>query len=395
VFVSGYLPVGTTEFYGTSETTTPSSQKKDSVASTAAAAFIVKLDGSLAYDWIKTPMRGNGGYPDLGENIRVAWDGENSRLWWAGSYSGSYGLGMQEGNDIGSFRQLSQDGIPQGFIAVFEEDGAFTEVVDFTLETEYGEDRVTLNGSTFASNGATSERIVNSQITIETPRDIYRWTDNGVTVQTDSVEGNANIIDNADTRFSFLNFSVNRVVEASSATTYTFNLVESTRVKLEWEVSFALVIDSDFANTASRSRNPDNTPFVPTLASPAAGLPDPAVGKHWVLKDSPLSPRIRGFVVDDGAAPGLNIRYVPYAYSATGSFATQIGVGGSFPEIEEIQQLEEFTMTGPATITYVWKLQYGIDMRATDTSVDASLVVDYLTDSDGVARSTQRDSQGS
>lgn len=394
VFVTGYLPVGTTEFYGTSEDNTPSTEKQDSVASTAEAAFVLKLDDSLDYSWIKTPMRGNGGYPDLGDIIRVAWDGENSRLWWAGSYSGSYGLGMQEGNDTGSFRQLSQDGVRQGYVAVFEEDGVFTEVVDFTLETEYGEDRVTLNGSTFASNGATSERIINSQITIETPREIYRWTDDGVTVQTDSDEGNANIIDNADTRFSFLNFSVNRVVEASSATTYTFNLVESTRVKLEWLVSYALVIDSDFANTASRSRNADNTSYVPALASPAAGLPDPAVGKHWIEKDTPLSPKIRGFAVDNGAAPGLNVRYVPYSYSATGSFAGQVGVGGSFPQIEEIQQLEEFTMTGPATITYVWKLQYGIDMRATDTSVDSSIVVEYLNDSDGIARTVQRDAQG-
>jgi len=387
IFVSGYTVNGTTEFYLADDT------KVHTIASTSEAAYILKLNSSFEYTWIKTPIQSP--FSTLGSIMRIAWDGVNRRLWWAGSFSGDYGISMQDGSDASSLRTLSQDNVTQGFVAVLEEDGAFTQIVDFTLLTDWGEDRVTLNGKKFGSKGATFKVILNSEITVQTPREIYRWTNgNGTTVETDNVEANQNVIDNADTQYSFLNFSVNSVVEASSATSYSFTLAESTIVQLEWLVSYALVVDSDFANTASRATIPGGGLFVEPLTSPAAGLPSPAVGKHWIEKDTPLSLTINGYENDLSAEGGLKIRYVPYAYSATGSFAQQVAASGAFDTIAAVQQLDEFTMSGPASVTYAWKLQYGVEIRATDPSADSQMLVEYVRDFDGPGDQASEEGSG-
>lgn len=389
LYVTGYSVNGTTEFYD--GVSTPSKYK--TIASTSEIGFVAKLNDSFEYQWVKTPTQAP--FPAMGNNMALSWDGRNRRLWWAGSFQGSSGISMQDGSDASTYKTLTQEpDASQGFVAVLEPDGAFTEIVDFTLLTDYGEDRVTLNDKEFGSKGATFGVILDSEITIQTPREIYRWTQgSGARVETDDVDANQNIIDNADTQFSFLNFSVNSVVEASSATSYSFTLRESTIVQLEWLVNYALVINSDFANTASRITRTDGSPYVEPLDSAASGLPNPAVGKHWIEKDAPLTLKINGFEEDISSGTGLKVRYVPYAYNAAGAFAQQIAVTGEFDKVEAVQQMDEFTMSGPAAVTYVWKLQYGVDTRSTDPSADSSLVVEYVNDFDGIKREKQRTSE--
>lgn len=387
LYVTGYTVNGTTEFYD------GGGNKFRTIASTSESAYVVKLNDSFDYQWIKTPVQAP--FPEFGNNLVLSWDGQNERLWWSGSFKGDNGMSMQESSDSSTLQTLTQDDVSQGFVAVFEPNGVFTEIVDFTLLTDYGEDRVTLNGREFGSKGATFAVILDSEITIQTPRDIYRWTQgDGTRVETDDVESNQNIIDNADTQFSFLNFSVNSVVEASSATSYSFTLTESTVVQLEWLVNYALVIDSDFANTASRISLPNGSLFVEPLNSAASGLPDPAVGKHWIEKDTPLILQINGFEEDLSTDNGLKVRYVPYAFNAGGAFAQQIAVSGEFENVEAVQQMDEFTMSGPASVTYVWKLQYGVEIRSTDPSADATMVVEYVRDFDGTTSDKQRTSEG-
>lgn len=387
IYITGYTRNGTTNFYNETGTI------HQTIASTAESAFVAKLDATFAYLWIKNPVRAP--FPEFGSNLRLAWDGRNERLWWSGSFRGQHGVSMQDGTDSSTLRTLSQDSVFQGFVAAFEANGSFTRIVDFTLLTPYAENRVTLNGRTFGSTGATFSIILDSSITIQTPREIYRWDQGaGTVVETDDVDSNQNIIDNADTKFSFLNFSVNSVVQASSGTTYSFNLTETTTVQLEWAVNYALVINSDFANTASRSRLADGSLYVDALNSAASGLPEFGVGKHWITKDAPVNLRINGFEEDLSINNGLKVRYVPHAFRASGAFSNQITSSGQFNSIEPVQQMDEFTMSGPTGITYVWKLQYGIEMLATLSSADASLVAQYVSDFDGTQGTTQRTAEG-
>jgi hypothetical protein len=379
VYITGYTQNGTTKFFPDGTTT----DEYQSIASTSESAFVAKLDSGFEYQWVKTPIQSP--FPTMGARLKVAWDGENSRLWWSGSFQGANGMTMQEAADASSAKSLPiESGNLQGFSAVFEPDGAFTEVVDFTLSTPYAGNRVLLNGSVLENPGEALSLILDSSITIQSPRTVYQWHESPTPedLETDDIEGKEVTIDNADTRYSFINFSVNSVVQDSNATVYTFSLSEQTTVQLEWLVEYALRVDSYLDDTNSHATvPPSNLPYVKALDSKASGNPAPAVGKHWIEEDSPVVMEINGAVEDLAAHPGLAIRYVPWRYRATGAATDTTGGGGSktFATVEPRQQLDEFSMTGPATVTYDWKLQYGVDMTATNLAANADLLVEFKT----------------
>ncbi|HSP44183.1 MAG TPA: hypothetical protein VLO11_15010, partial [Luteolibacter sp.] len=170
VYLTGYLANGSTRFFPHGTT----SEEFRSVASTGESAFVAKLDSEFDYQWVKTPIQAP--LPAMGTALRASWDGKNSRLWWSGSFQGENGITMQEGADASSAKTLPFEiGSWQGFTAVFEPDGAFTEVVDFTLDTDYAENRVLLNGSPLQNPGTTLSLILDSNLEIKSPRTVYQW----------------------------------------------------------------------------------------------------------------------------------------------------------------------------------------------------------------------------
>ena len=386
VYLTGYMNSGTTQFFSSG-----SSEAYRSVASTGESAFVAKLNSDFKYQWVKTPIQTP--LPTMGTALKASWDGKNSRLWWSGSYRGATGITMQEGADANSAKPLRIEADNwQGFTAAFEPNGVFTETVEFTLVTgAFAEKRVKLNNAPLENLGTTLSLIRNSNLTIKSPRTVYQWDGApsdpvGSTIkpdfETDDIDPKTITINNADRRYSFINFSVNSVVQDSNATVYTFSLQEKTTIQLEWLVEFALRVDSNLDNTVSRATvPPDNAPYVRALASKAAGNPQPPVGKHWIEKDSAVVMEINGAVDELAARPGLAVRYVPWRYRVTGAATATAGGGASntFPSVEQRQQLSEFSMSGPATVTYDWKLQYGVDMKATNVAADPELVVEFRT----------------
>ncbi|MGJ8649123.1 MAG: hypothetical protein ACSHX4_02075 [Opitutaceae bacterium] len=368
VFITGYTKSGTTKFYADGETVDPFK----SIASTSESAYIAKLDFNFDYVWVKTPI--NSPIPSLGSDLQVSWDGVNSRLWWSGTYTRTTALTMQEASDASSARTL--EATPSwisgnaGFVAVFQPDGVFTETALFTLQTDFFTDNVTFNSVPLESSLVTEDLILDSIITVQTPRIIYKLAGD----KSDDIERDTVILEGADTRYSFLNFSVNNVVEDSNATTYTFSLEEPTTIKLEWLVEYSLVVDSNFAKTASAAVENDGSQYVDALTSQASGNPVPAAGKHWIEEDSPVVMEINGALEDLTLRPGLPIRFVPWRYRVTGS----AGSSGEFSQVEPRQQLNEFTMSGPATVTYDWKLQYGVDIKSTNVSADPLMLVKFV-----------------
>ena len=385
VYLTGYIDNGTTKFFPHGTTT----EAYRSIASTGESAFVAKLNSDFEYQWVKTPIQSP--LPTMGAALRASWDAKNSRLWWSGSFKGVDGITMQEGADASSAKTLPiEDTNWQGFTAVFEPDGTFTEVVDFTLSTDYAENRVRLNGSPLKKPGVPLSLILNSSLTIQSPRTVYQWDGAPITqvspelrpdFETDDIENKTITIDNADRRYSFINFSVNSVVQDSNATVYTFSLKEKTTIQLEWLVEFALRVDSNLANTRSVANvPPGTTPYVKALSSQASGDPEPAVGKHWIEKDSPVVMEINGAVDDLASRPGLAVRHVPWRYRVTGAAtAAAGGESKTFSSVEPRQQLNEFSMSGPATVTYDWKLQYGVDMNATNLGANPDLLVEFKT----------------
>jgi len=377
VYITGYTVNGSTKFYSDGATTSP----YRTVASTSEAAFVAKLNSNFEFQWVKTPIQSP--FPEMGAVSKLSWDGKNSRLWWSGSFKGAGGITMQEGADASSAETLSfEEGSWQGFAAVFEPGGTFTEVVEFTLITNQAAKRVKLNDAYLTASGEVRKLILNSNITIKSPRTVYQWQPEAAhpeDFETDDIEGKLLTINNADTRFSFINFSVNSVVQDSAATVYTFALKTQTTVKLEWLVEYALTVDSNLTNTSSIATIA-GAPYIRALDSKASGNPIPAVGKHWIKEGTPVVMEINGAVEDLAARPGLPVRYVPWRYRATGpaSGATAGGIG-TFLNVEPRQQLSEFSMTGPANVIYDWKLQYGVDMKATNQSAEPDLLVEVVT----------------
>lgn len=386
LYLTGYMLGGITRFYDG-----PGDEYR-SVSVNSESAYVAKLDRDFNYSWVKTPIQAP--IPVMGSHLGLSWDARNTRLWWSGTFYGGSGLSMQEGSDADTRLSLSQESNPQGFVSVFEPDGSFTEVVDFTLLTNFAEDRVTLNDKTFGSTGSTFSLILDSRISVVSPRNVYRATrSDGSEAETDDVEADGNIIDNAHTRFTFLNFSVNSVVQDSSATSYSFRLESETTLKLEWLVEYALTVRSDFSNTASRARRSDGSLYIEPLESGASGNPSPGVGKQWIERNEPVVLGIDGSVEDLNSYPGLSIRYLPYAYTASGAFADQITASGRFNQVESRQQLPEFSMEGPSSITYLWKLQYGVDLGATNTSAAGLGVVEFVKNFDE-STTGQQDAEG-
>jgi len=402
VYITGYTGVGTTYFYD------GDGEEEKSVANSSESAFVVKLDTDFKYRWIKTPIQGP--FPTMGSHLNIAWDAENSRLWWTGSFSGSTGLTMQEGADAGTAKVLGSEAGSQGFVAVFEPENNFTELVEFSLSTLLAKNRIKINDVLLSPNSAPSNSvgplsvvpetrslIVGSEVKIEVPRTVYQWQGYSdiAHLETDNIEARALTIDNADTRFSFLNFSVNNVVQDSNATVYSVILRETTNVQLEWEVDYTLKVNSKIDTTFSAAVESDGTRYVAALSSLASGNPTPAVGKHWITKDSPVVAEINGALEDLAAHPGLAIRYLPWRYRATGAATQTTGRSGkkTFAAVEPRQQVAEFDMTEPATITYDWKLQYGVDMKTTNLAADPLLLVEFKS-GPSTPTVTQVDSEG-
>ncbi|WP_269526450.1 hypothetical protein [Coraliomargarita parva] len=391
LYVTGYMVNGVTEFY--SHGAYGADEEFTALASTSETGFVAKLNSDIEFDWVKAPIQSP--FPSFGSHFRISWDAQNSRLWWAGSYYGGSGLIMQEGSDSSTALPLSGDTVSQGFVAVFEGDSSFTETVYLNVKTGYAENRVEINDEVIGDNDWSSNPILNSEITIRSPRTVYQVNPDGTPIaETDNEEADQNTIENSDRRYTFLNFSVNSVVQESGATVYTFALSDKTEVKLEWLVELALVVDSDFQNTASLAENPDGSLYVEPLTSKASGNPDPGVGKHWIEKDSPVVMQIDGAVEDLSSHPGLGIRYVPYGYTATGAFAAQVHASGLFDSVASRQQLAEFSMSAPTRITYDWKLQYGVSTTTSELSAEALMVVDFLSNPSGTVGPDQDDSEG-
>ena len=379
VYLTGYLPAGTTKFLDGSSLNT----EFKSVATTTESAFVAKLNSEFRYQWVKSPIMSP--FPTMGNSLDVSWDAKLSRLWWSGSFEGANGLTMQEGSSTTTEKKLPVETTSsQGFVAAFEPNGAFTEVVNFRLTTEYAANRVLLNGQVINNSGSTQSLILNSDINIQSPRIVYQWDSAPVVggtrpdFETDDIENKAITINNADRRNTFLNFSVNSVVQDSNATVYSFKLTQNTAVQLEWLAEYALTVDSNLDTTVSRATiPPNNTPFVRALSSKASGNPIPAVGKHWIRKDSPVVCEIDGALEDLVAHPGLAIRCVPWRYRVSGAATASAGGNSrTFATVAPRQQIPEFSMSGPASIVYDWKLQYGIDNTASDLAANPELLVE-------------------
>lgn len=253
-------------------------------------------------------------------------------------------------------------------------------------------------GSQFTTNvfdGATIE--------ISAPQEVYKNI-HGVDI-TDSVENDpAKIQQDAEERFTAIGITVNDVPQTGDPTLYRFDISRTTDVVVKWRHDYALTVAHDFAQTESLEKDAFGNPWAGPLASEASGNPEPAVKKNWVKRGDTVVAQVDGQVLDF-SRPGLDVRYVPKAYKAYGppnvlrsAQANQADrLGGMDIRTQRVsafdftgaaqavdlatveipqsppprQQVRAFTMSGPAGITYVWQLQFGIRVNVDSLSFAA------------------------
>jgi len=209
-------------------------------------------------------------------------------------------------------------------------------------------------------------------IEVSAPQAVYYDADR-VYLTDSSKNEPAAVRDSAMERFVGLGISVNDVPQTGDPTLYRFTVENNAEVVVKWRQDFALRMAHEFAATESLLKDSVNNAWAGPLESEAVGNPSPEVKLHWITKNDTIIAQIDGQVLDY-SHPGLNVRYVPVSYEASGaagSGLTLFTVGQSPPGR---QQIPEFTMIGPGSIRYIWRIQYGISINA-DSLVHAPLPV--------------------
>ena len=224
-------------------------------------------------------------------------------------------------------------------------------------------------------------------VEISAPQEVYKNI-HGVDI-TDSADNDPNAVQkDAEERFTAIGISVNDLAQTGDPTLYTFQIAKDTQVVVKWRHDYALTVRQDFTDTVAMD---GAVVWAGPMASFAAGNPEPAVQKTWHQKNKAVIAQIDGQVVSF-ERPGLSIRYVPKAYRVYGPPNTQVSplsvntdrragidirtnaahfqtnifaVGQSPPQR---QQVNEFIMYAPAGVTYVWQIQFGVEVNIDDAT---------------------------
>ncbi len=263
-----------------------------------------------------------------------------------------------------------------------------------------------LIGSPFESIG--EEQTINvydgETVEVTAPQNVYK--DIHGAYLSDSVLNPTDLQNLAEERFTAGGISVNDVPPTGDPTFYRFTVTNDTFIVVKWDHDYALTIHNDFDQTQSLERDTAGNPWAGPLTSQATGAADPPAQKQWKRKGETVIAQIDGASVDQ-SHPGLSLRYVPKAFRAYGpanrdadanaynSDRATIDVRidpahvglfpftvGQSPPLR--QQVPQFTMYGPAGITYVWQIQYGISVHVDSPSRAALPKVFQVTDNGDV-----------
>jgi hypothetical protein len=351
LYVTGSYGQASADFVGNSDRN-PSNASLDGhfaeLSAPRPSLFIAKLDSSMNYQWVDHPLDP---LPNGFSPARARWNPVLQRVFWTGYVNDSSGtLTLGQPNDP---VQLSG---AQGFLTVIDPDGPFTEQAFLTIISDYGVSgtQVLPFGGPLSGGNTTQVNrqalIKGSQVNASVPSVIFRRA--GLDVTSDV---------NADTRISSTGYSVNDNVATGGASSFSFVLLDDTTIKFNWEVDYALTIDSDLTGTQGSK--------VHGLTSLASGNPDPAVQKHWIPQNQNVIAKIDSYTLDLDN-PGLPVRYVVTGCDVTGPANTSGQPDPRFIAFDGNETRRQFplapsagfSMSAPATIKYHWKLQLGVQV---------------------------------
>ena len=252
-----------------------------------------------------------------------------------------------------------------------------------------GEIAVDTAGVTASNVGATVTIKVyeGDDIAISAPQAVYVLRDDSEVLSSD----NSNMIhDNAVKRYYATGIGEDGSLVLGDPTFYRFTvnpddfLNDEKSVTVNWREDFALRIRSDFSGTKSQLELSPGQPWAGPLTSQAAGDPLPSAMLHWIAKGDTVAPEIDGEMLDF-THPTLSIRHVPVGYDMRindGLVNMPFTVGQSPGR----QRVDEFTMTSEVELTYIWQIQYGIQINPDDAGRTSLPMVQILDDDFAVSQ---------
>ncbi|MBW8864294.1 MAG: hypothetical protein JF609_05100, partial [Verrucomicrobia bacterium] len=382
------------DFFGNGD---PTNQPFTSISSAKPNIFIAQLDSNFTFQWVNTPSTP---LPDFNfpTKPRVRWNTVLQRVFWMG-YFNTGSLIMGNPNAMQTLNG------PEGFIAVLDPNGKFTERVNLTIASDFGVSGTQIKP--FGGPGAGSNTVVvgvntrpvikGAQVIASVPNYLYRnQTGDDITSLT---QANPTKIDtDAETRITCTGYSVGDNVANGVANSYTFTITKDTIVRFNWTVEHALRIKSDFSET--EGHDPGSVGHIVGLKSDAAGSPLPTVQKHWILENEPVIATVDAAVDDqDYLSRGLAVRYVVTGYDAFGPPNT-LGDPGTtnfipFVGSDARRQVSQFLMSSNASITYHWKLKIGVQIATTGLKSTTFPLVHVTANPGQVLTNLQADGMGS
>ncbi len=360
IYMTGTYGPGSVDLIGASDRAT--SGKFQSISSPNSSLFVAKLNSSCNFQWVQFPSSTVS--TTLSRTTRVRWNPIIQRLVWFGSIVS--GSSMTMGNPGSELSPPLSGG--QGFLAVFEPNGDMTERVRLTVISQYGTSGTQIKPfggpGPDVKDGLNSQKVIkNSTITASVPSVLYR------DVLGNDITGAVASDQDAQTRIRVTGYSVDDNVSTGQAESYSFTLDHDTTVTFNWVVEHSLTIASDLSGTVGQGDPVHLIAGLPGLTSEASGNPDPPVKKSWIGENESVIAAIDGDVMDL-SDPSLPVKYSVIGYLASGppnknALNKTNAQFYTFPAGETRQQVPEFFMDGPASITYVWKLKIGVQVNTT------------------------------
>ena len=312
---------------------------------TARHLFWTKLNSTnLSHMWHVTPVELiSSGYsvPSVMNSAGIGVVGNVAVI------SGYYNGGEMTMGTTGSYTTLPAPGVPLGFTGFLKTDGTWFEQVNVTIQSDYGLP---------SPYGGTQVLATGTAVRATVPQIVYE-------------DAAGNVLDDSDpeiirrdavtrrvcTGYQFKSSSVN-----GTANVVDFVVNDDVVLNFLWRTEHALEILT-------------NLPA--GLTSQAAGTPSPVVNKHWLAENSPVIAQIDGAAYTD--QDGL--RYRSSGYTATGLAVPQGWLDGAFvpwSSFQLRQQVPQFTLAGPATITWQWQKEFRLRVSANASLASSAPYVD-------------------
>ena len=307
-------------------------------------------------------------------NLPQAWSATKITVYGAYGNQGSLTLGSTPSTDLDMQYVFKTAERPLKLIVQSVDDAGnvMTSLNRFSVEVS----DPTLEGGVMASitnppTGTYNHRYLRRgmSVRVTVPQAVY-FDRNGAFMYESGNDGATQT--NTYERYVAAGLSINNSAPTGDATEYEAELQQDLTVKIRWNHQYALRVKQDFSLTASRLRTEQGTPWTGPLTSGASGNPThDAMALNWIDAGADVVDEIDGSISDSSHA-GMNqdVRYVPYAYVAEGS-ALGLNWSPNSPAIKTNtfsvgqtpaarQQVNAFKMSMWATLTYRWKVQYGV-----------------------------------